>query len=614
MSHYPEEESVRFNQIENIVLRCNKQAMESLNKNKHSEAITLLQKASQILTNLTPTYTVIKFKAITLNNLGCLYKRINDNNKALQYLTQALDYEAKLPEEFANMAGTHLNICAIKSHLNDHDEALNHALKAINIIQRNDYEQVSFITTLVAAYHNAGIEYQFLNRKIEANNFFRQGYELSFKKLGKNHPLTRNLEANAAENKKNQLETLEKPKKFIKDWKIKEDSLFDPEISIFNEETPVKKINVDTTPWPKYSEKKSWPLKVEPIKYREAKPLSSFLNSNDSGLKLKQNDSAQAVFSQRKINPKSISRNLSNKTKPDNIHLHHKEDPKPSFKLRTKVEPSAKSLNSSPSKAHSSFKSIENPSIKKENSNVSIITADKINIISAKLETLQEKLNQYEENCKELGTLSEEDDDQSIISTQSYINKQKTNAAILIQKNFRRYLKQKKFKTYKQAAVKIQKISRGVCLRRKIQRDFYHSKDFSQQYSPEPPEPIFIKTVEKSNQTERKKNLSSVRIVSVASNGCKPAKKKRKTLLQNIVMVQAHIRRFLAKKYCKKRLQAIVKIQKAYKKHRFRSIYLKVISAIVFIQCVYRGYRARKFVKTILPKGVLAILQSEKRW
>jgi hypothetical protein len=54
---------------------------------------------------------------------------------------------------------------------------------------------------------------------------------------------------------KNQLETLEKPKKFSKDWKIKEDSLFDPEISIFNEETPVKKINVDTTPWPKYSEK-----------------------------------------------------------------------------------------------------------------------------------------------------------------------------------------------------------------------------------------------------------------------------------------------------------------------------------------------------------------------
>ena len=243
---------------------CNKQAMESLHKNNYNDAIRMLQKASQILANLTPTYTVIKLKAVTLNNLGCLYKRGNDNSKALQYLTQALNYESRLPEEFANMAGTHLNICSIKSFLNDHDDALNHALKAINIIQRNYSGQNDFTTTLVAAYHNAGIEYQYLNRKIEASNFFRQGHELAVKKLGKNHNLTKSFEnilgreRRSFENvlgndRKHQVEKIESPSKrkidlSRKDIKMKEDSIFKPESSIFTEETPARKINVDTTP------------------------------------------------------------------------------------------------------------------------------------------------------------------------------------------------------------------------------------------------------------------------------------------------------------------------------------------------------------------------------
>ena len=641
MSNYQEDESVIPNQIENTVLMCNKQAMEYLHKNNYADAIRFLQKASQILTNLTPTYTVIKLKAVTLNNLGCLYKRGNDNAKALQYLTQALEYENRLPEESANMAGTHLNLCAIKSHLNNHDDALNHALKAINIIQRNYSGHKDFTTTLVAAYHNTGVEYQFLNRKIEANNFFRQGYELALRKLGKEHNLTKSLENYVANQRKNQLEAVnEKSERNrsnlrARDLKLKADSVFKPESGMFEEESDTD-IKVDMTPWPKSTAKKNWPVKVEPLGFAESTPkpfAAKPYQRNEVEIRKKITQPA-GIFHEKmkerappKVKTRDLSMDLKKKSskvlqsdtsensRPGNVHLQHKEEAKATFKLRSKVEPpSSKSLNSSPSKS-SSYKTVEGSS-KKQNSIPylnPVSATDKINQISAKLESLQGKLNSFEQTYKNLNTLKEEDTE-SIISTTSMVNNRRVQAAILIQKHYRRYIFEKKFNIKRNAAKKIQKVVRGISTRRKIHRDLYKSEDFSQQYSKEPnPEPIVIKTVESSNQTDAVVKRFNGEIILVARSLCKPVR-KRKTLLQNIILIQSHFRRILAKKYCKKRLHALVKIQKAVKQFRIRTIFRKVVSAVIFIQAVYRGYRARKFVRSMLPKDVIAILQSKRMW
>ena len=79
-------------------------------------------------------------------------------------------------------------------------------------------------------------------------------------------------------------------------------------------------------------------------------------------------------------------------------------------------------------------------------------------------------------------------------------------------------------------------------------------------------------------------------------------------------MIQAHIRGLLAKKYYKKRLNALLTIQRASRMMHIKSIYQKIISAVIFIQSVYRGHRARKYAKSMLPKGVLARLRSQKLW
>jgi tetratricopeptide (TPR) repeat protein len=644
-------------QFEETVLKCNQQAMELMNRNNFLESAKLLLKANQILSNLTPTYSVIKLKAVTLNNLGCVYKRGEDNSKALHYLSQALEYEKKLPEEYTNIAGTHLNLCAIKSHLDDHNSALDHALAAVNIIQRNYTGKHEFVTTLVAAYHNAGIEYQFLNRKIEANNFFRQGFDLAVKNLGRNHSLTKNLEAMM-------------PKKFESEVFMKEinkQAIFKPESRIF-EGSPEKKIKVDTTPWPKFTEKKSWPGKIDPIGQSEITPkpklkypkhvkseysldtppypkfperplfnpseLDSEVSSISPAQKSRQLEvpGPARVPSKGYLQQKPSNHSLSDR-KRNNIHLHHDTNEKsqeirkkPSnlrmsqperqnFKISTKSQPKpTKSLNSSPSKSTVSAQSlisVRNPSNHALNSQ---ITAEKINQLSTKLETLQEKLNHFEENYKKMNTLEEVNDDESVISTMSVVNSRRTNAAILIQKHIRRFLIQKRFKEMREAAVKIQKVRRGHCARERVRIEFFKNQDFSQQAEFEAiDEPPVIKTEEKSNQTDFSRRKPQGQIVLVSKQGVR-AWKKRRALLDHIVLIQAHMKGHLARKLKIKRLNAVKVIQRAFKSYRIRSIFRKIVSAIIFIQSVFRGHKARKYARSLLPKGVIARVLSRKRW
>ena len=165
--------------------------MKAMHSSSYTEARNLLQKSLKILSISKATEQTTKLKSVTLNNLGCLYKRIQNYPKALQYLTAALEIGNTLSAEVTNKAGAHLNICAIKSALNYHEQALNHALTAIQLLKLKKAENAY---SLVVAYHASGLEYQFLNFPLKAVSCFDQGYEIAVQKLGKMHPLTVNLE------------------------------------------------------------------------------------------------------------------------------------------------------------------------------------------------------------------------------------------------------------------------------------------------------------------------------------------------------------------------------------------------------------------------------------
>lgn len=76
-----------------------------------------------------------RLRAITYNNIGCLYKRRSVPERALTYLQDALALE-EAAGDVHDCASTHLNLCASYSALTRFREALAHAERAIILIQR----------------------------------------------------------------------------------------------------------------------------------------------------------------------------------------------------------------------------------------------------------------------------------------------------------------------------------------------------------------------------------------------------------------------------------------------------------------------------------------------
>jgi hypothetical protein len=56
-------------------------------------------------------------RAVTFNNFACYYRRQGKLHSALQFLEKALAIEARLPGAETSIADTHLNLCAVLSHL-----------------------------------------------------------------------------------------------------------------------------------------------------------------------------------------------------------------------------------------------------------------------------------------------------------------------------------------------------------------------------------------------------------------------------------------------------------------------------------------------------------------
>lgn len=173
---------------ESHVLEFNRLAMEFLKNNEFKNSLSMLKQAEDILNYPIPNQA--KLLSITLNNLGCYYKRTNKPTVALHYLWKALEVGTRDNIDISNLAGTHLNVCAIESQLGKHSTAIMHAKRAIKLLSRNFDQSENVVTTLVLAYHNAGVEYEFLAESDLASSHYMAGYELASKFLGEENPLT----------------------------------------------------------------------------------------------------------------------------------------------------------------------------------------------------------------------------------------------------------------------------------------------------------------------------------------------------------------------------------------------------------------------------------------
>ncbi len=141
----------------------------------------------------------------------------------MNFLQKALQIESRLqrPE---TQADTHLNICAVLSQLNKHELALNHAMSAVILLQEMmlrkrldpqaaeddeefqaiDANQKDRTAVLAIAYHNMGVEQEFLRSYPAAILSYKKAVNFAEKHLGPDDGITQNLR-NVYENARNEV-------------------------------------------------------------------------------------------------------------------------------------------------------------------------------------------------------------------------------------------------------------------------------------------------------------------------------------------------------------------------------------------------------------------------
>lgn len=112
---------------------------------------------------------------------------------------QALKIESKLTN-VQNPADTHINACAVLSQLGRHQAALEHAQNALILLQEELLAppgsgtaaappQADRIAVLAIAYHNIGVEQEFLKRYEQSMLSYRKGVEIGERYLGPKHAI-----------------------------------------------------------------------------------------------------------------------------------------------------------------------------------------------------------------------------------------------------------------------------------------------------------------------------------------------------------------------------------------------------------------------------------------
>lgn len=184
----------------NVADLCNMLAMNALNTGEMEQCYTLLTRAEQLTAGKTgaPQADRLRLRAVTLNNLGCYYKKKGRLRSALKCLGKALKIEARL-KDVKNPADTHLNICACQSQLGRHTEALEHAQAALILLQDELFSSSGQetqgppkerVAVMAIAYHNVAVEQEYLKKYDLAIQSYTKAKEIAEKHLGPNQGIT----------------------------------------------------------------------------------------------------------------------------------------------------------------------------------------------------------------------------------------------------------------------------------------------------------------------------------------------------------------------------------------------------------------------------------------
>merc|ERR1712232_806562 len=95
-----------------------------------------------------------------------------------------------------NPAGTYLNLCALLSQMGKHQEALQHADRAVKLLEAAPPQEStggSSESLICVAYFNMGAGFEHLKKVSEAQWAYQRAYENCLTELGAEHPLSQQI-------------------------------------------------------------------------------------------------------------------------------------------------------------------------------------------------------------------------------------------------------------------------------------------------------------------------------------------------------------------------------------------------------------------------------------
>ncbi|CAD8201733.1 unnamed protein product [Paramecium octaurelia] len=230
MEKYGDDDQQKLKYDRILCKLLNQQALVALQVENFEITLKYLKKAELI------TSSVPELKAQTYSNLACYYRKIGKTRTALSYLQQALTIELK-NDKSTQLPELYLNLCAVFSSLERHEEATQHIYLSIIMLQHElllqflksnsqididlmkkqnsidlslhqfsteqktrqseqnslNKDQQERMQILIVAYHNLGIEMEHLRQSVESKNILKSAYQLSQFTLTQNHPLRQTL-------------------------------------------------------------------------------------------------------------------------------------------------------------------------------------------------------------------------------------------------------------------------------------------------------------------------------------------------------------------------------------------------------------------------------------
>lgn len=186
--------------FERLALGYNTLGMKNLKEGNTDVSCKFFEKAEALTdpANLhMNTDSRLVLRAVTYNNMGCFYKSVGKLHTALGYLRKAEKIEERTKGRCQNPAGTHLNLCALLSQMGKHNEALQHAHKALQELDAakaaGEAAGGSGESLVAVAYFNMGAEYEHLRKQSEALWAYEQAHASCEAELGPDHPLSRQI-------------------------------------------------------------------------------------------------------------------------------------------------------------------------------------------------------------------------------------------------------------------------------------------------------------------------------------------------------------------------------------------------------------------------------------